>query len=64
MQPKKKGGGVGEGKKVTWEWLVAFATYHIKIRELTSHVSKKKKKLKQKPINPTLQKKWSNLPTI
>ena len=30
-----------EGKKVTWEQLVAFATYHFKIRELTSYQSKK-----------------------
>ena len=24
-----------EGKKVTWEWLVAFAAYYLKIRDLT-----------------------------
>ena len=35
-----------DGRKATWKgkWLVALATYHLKIRELTSNESKRKKK--------------------
>ena len=56
-----------EGKKVTWEWLVAFAAYYLKIRELTSHESKKKNfkqntyktpHLKRCGVTCQLSKKW------
>ena len=33
QQEKKK--KKKEGKKVTWEWLVAIAAYYLKIRDLT-----------------------------
>ena len=37
-------------RKATWKgkWLVALATHHLKIRELTSHEPKRKKKKKIK----------------